>query len=255
MPNQAIVEAVRRVDWDVIHAVPADASRLAADLEAALPQFDDEGSQIAALVAGRHPGPGTAHLMLALVQSTHMQAAAEAAAALARLPSVPAAEITAALPQVRDPMVRGLLYLALGRSPDNAALALLRQQLAGERDATAAAQGMAAAARLGGKPERVAFFDRVRSAGAANAKEVYDEIVYVGDVRFGKALLPWLDSDEPATRIGRDADGRSARMCDLAVWTAKQIGVNVPGSITRLDRFDDATIQATRVALQQLADP
>jgi hypothetical protein len=255
MPNQSIVEAVRRGDWDVIHAVPADPSRLAADLEAALPQLDDEGSQIAALVAGRHPGPGTEHLMLVLVQSMHLQAAAEAAAALSRLPSVPVAGLAAALPQVRDPMVRGLLYLAIGRSPDTAALALLRLQLTGERDAAAAAQGEAAAARLGGKPERAAFFDRVRSAGAANAKDVYDELVYVGDARFGKALLPWLDSNEPATRIGRDADGRSARMCDLAVWTAKQIGVNVPGSITRLDRFDDATIQATRAALQQLGAP
>ena len=255
MPNQAIVEAVRRVDWDVIHAAPADPARLAADLEAALPQLDDEGSQIAAIVASRHPGPRTAQLMLLLAQSTHLQAAGEAAAALTRLPPVPRPTITAALPQVRDPMVRGLLYLALGRSPDTAALTLLRQQLAEERDAKAADMGQVAAARLGGRPERAVFVDRVRSANAETVKGVYDELLYVGDARFGKALLPWLDNQEPATRIGRDVDGRSARMCDLAVWTAKQIGVKVPVSITRLDRFDDATIKATRAALLQLADP
>lgn len=255
MPNQAIVEAVRRVDWDVINATPADPASLAADLEAALPQLDDEGSQIAAIVASRHPGPRTAQLMLLLAQSTHLQAAGEAAAALTRLPPVPLADVASALAKVRDPMVRGLLYLVVGLSPDAAALPTLRQQLAQERDAKAADMGQAAAARLGGRPERAAFVDRVRSANAETVKGVYDELLYVGDARFGKALLPWLDNHEPATRIGRDLEGRSARMCDLAVWTAKQIGVKIPVAITRLDRFDDGTLKATRAALLQLADP
>ncbi len=255
MSNQAMVDAVTRADWDVLGAAPGDPAALAAALEAALPQFGDEAAQIAALLADRHPGPRTVPLLLALARSRHLQAAAEAAAALSRLPRPPVAEIAQAVPSVRDAQVRGALYLAIGRSPDPGALDSLRGLAQHERDAAAAARAQAALARLGGAPERAAFLDRVRHAGIGDFKDVYDELLYVGDVRFARGLLPWLDNQEPATRIGREAQGKTARLCDVAVWTAHQLGVPVATGATRLERFDDATLQAARSALQQLPAP
>lgn len=256
MSNQAIVEAVRHADWGVLNAQPGDAPALAGALEAALPQFGDESAQIAAMLAGRHPGPRTVPLMLALAGSRHLQAAAEAAAALGRLAQPPAAEIAKVLPSVRDGHVRGQLYQAIGSSPEAGAADRLRTLLQHESDGAAAARGQAAMARLGSAPERAAFLDRIRRTGVAGFKDAYDDLLYVGDKRFARGLLPWLDSQEPATRVGREAEGRSARLCDAAVWTAQQLGVQmaVPKA-ARLDRFDDAALQATRSALQQLPPP
>jgi hypothetical protein len=255
MSNQAVVDAVRRADWDVLSATPGDPPALAAALEAALPQFGDEAAQIAAMLADRHPGPRTVPLLLGLARSPHLQAAAQAAAALSRLPRPPVAEIAQAVPSVRDAQVRGALYLAIGRSPDPGALDALRALVPHEPDAAAATRAQAALARLGGTPERAAFLERVRRAGIADFKDVYDDLLYVGDVRFARGLLPWLDSTEPATRIGREAEGKTARLCDVAVWTAHQLGVPVATHAVRLERFDDATLQATRSALQQLPAP
>lgn len=256
LSNQAIIEAVQRGDWDAINAVPPEPLRLSEDLEQVMAQLGDEGSQIAATLAGRYPGPQTARFMLTMARSTHQQAAVTAAMALSSLPQAPSVvDIASTAKRAVDPMVRAQLYLALGRSRGAVALPLLRELLSTEVDATAATKGTAAAARLGGKAERVALMARVTGASVANAKDVYDDLLYVGNVRFAKGLLPWLDQQDPVTRIGSDEGGRSARLCDLAVWTAKRLGVPLPVSDSALANYDDATLQATRAALLQLKDP
>ena len=256
MSSQAIIEAVQLGDWDAISAVPPEPLRLAEDLEHVMTQLGDEGSQIAATLAGRYPGPQTARFMLTMARSTHQQAAATAAMSLSNLPQAPsAADIASTVTRAVDPMVRAHLYLALGRSRDAEALPALRQLLSTETDATAAEKGAAAGARLGGAAERVALLARVTGASVANAKDVYDDLLNVGDVRFAKGLLPWLDQQDPVTRIGGDEGGRSARLCDLAVWTAMRLGVALPASDTALANYDDATLQATRAALLRLPNP
>lgn len=254
--NQAIIEAVQRGDWDAISAVPPDPLRLSEELEQVMAQLDDEGSQIAATLASRYPGPQTARFMLAMARSTHMQAAVTAASSLSTLPEAPSAvDIAGTVKRAADPLVRAQLYLALGRSTDAEALPALQRLLPTESDAGAVEKGTAAAARLGGAVERTAFMARVTTAGVGNAKDVYDDLLYVGDIRFAKGLLPWLDQHDPVTRIGGDEDGRAARLCDLAVWTAMRLGVKLPVPDTRLAIYDDATLQATRAALRQLPDP
>ena len=254
--NQAIIEAVQRSDWDAISAVPPDPLHLSDELELVMPQLDDEGSQIAATLAANHPGPNTARFMLAMAQSTHMQAAVTAATAIRSLQPPPsAADIAGTVKRAADPMVRSQLYLALGHSTDPEALPLLQRLLTTETDAGALEKGTAAAARLGGAVERTAFMARVTTASAGNAKDVYDDLLYVGDVRFAKGLLPWLDQTDPVTRIGGDEGGRVARLCDLAAWTAMRLGVKVPVPNTKLDVYGDGTLQATRAALMQLPNP
>lgn len=254
--NQAIIEAVQRDDWDAISAVPPDPLQLTADLEHVMAQLGDEGSQIAATLASRYPSPETAHFMLAMARSTHMQAAVTAAMSLSSLPDGPSMiDLVGTVKHAADPIVRAQLYLALGRSTDAQALSALRVLLSTETDASAAVKGTAAAARLDGAAERTVLLARVTNASAENAKDVYDELLYVGDVRFAKGLLPWLDTLDPVTRIGSDTDNRAARLCDLAVWTALRLGVKLPASGAKLANYDEATIAATRAALQQLAPP
>lgn len=256
LSNQSIIDAVQRDDWDAINAVPPAPLQLSEDLEHVMSQLGDEGSQIATTLASRYPGPRTAHFMLGMAASTHLQAAVTAASSLSDLPQKPSvADIAATAKRAVSPMVRAQLYLSLGLSQEAGALPALQLLLSTEGDAGAAQKGTAAAARLGGAAERVALFERVTSASAANAKDVYDDLLYVGDVRFARGLLPWLDQQEPVTRIGGDEGGRVARMCDLAAWTAMRLGVKVPIPNTRLDIYDDATLQATRAALLQLPNP
>lgn len=254
--NQAIVEAVQRGDFNAITAVPPDPTRLAEDLAKIAAQFNDQASQIATILVGRYRGPQSTSFLIAMARSTHMQAAVTAATTLGELTEAPpAVEIARSIPQAKNPLVRGRLYLVLGRSREGPALTALRTLLATEQDPDVRTKATAAAARLGGDVERAAFMQRVKSATADNAKDVYDELLYVGDVRFAKGLLPWLDQRGPVTRIGGDAEGRNARLCDLAVWTSMRLGVTLSISATQLDNYDDATIQETRVALQQLAAP
>lgn len=254
--NQAIVEAVQRGDFNAITAVPPDPLRLAEDLAHVAPQLNDQASQIATILVGRYHGPQSTPFLIAMARSTHMQAAVTAATKLGELTEAPpAVEIARSVPQATNPLVRGQLYLVLGRSREGQALTALRALLSTEQDVNARTKGTAAAARLGGDVERAVFMQRVMRATAENAKDVYDELLYVGDVRFAKGLLPWLDRHEPVTRIGSEAEGRSARLCDLAVWTAVQLGVKLSRTVTQLDNFDDATIHQTLVALQQLAAP
>ncbi len=256
LSNHAIIDAVQRSDWDALGAVPSDPSRLADDFETVLPQLDDEGSAIAAMLAARYPSAHTARFMLTLARSTHLQAAINAAMSVSTLPDPPTVlDIAATVRKAIDPMVRAQLYLALGRSHDASALPALLALGVAEHDADASDKGVVAAARLGDVSARASFMLRVENATIENAKDVYDDLLYVGDVRFAKGLLPWLDGHDPVTRIGTDEGGRSARLCDLAVWTAVRLGVKLPVSGDALDNYDDATIAATRAALRQLAAP
>jgi len=256
LSNLTIIDAVRRGDWNAINAVPPDPLRLAEDLEDVLPQLDDEGSEIAAILASRYPSQHTARFMLALTTSTHLQAAMSAAMAISGLPHPPAVmDIAITTPKVVDPMVRAQLYLALGRTHDATALPALLALLATERDAHASDKGIVAAARLGDVTARANLLLRIEGATVANAKDVYDDVLYVGDVRFARGLLPWLDQRDPVTRIGGDEAGRSARMCDLALWTAVRLGVKLPVSGDSLDIYDDAMLDRARAALRQLTPP
>jgi hypothetical protein len=256
LSNQAIVDAVRRGDFDVINAVPPDPSQLAADLASVAGQLDDEGSQLATILVGRYHGPESTPFLIAMTRSAHLQAAVSAAMTLGELPDAPpSVDIARSIRSAVDPLVRAQLYLVLGRSHEAAALAAVRLLHSTEQDSDARDKAAVAAARLGGDVERAAFLQRISGATSANAKDVYDDLLYVGDVRFAKGMLPWLDQHDPVTRIGSDAEGRSARLCDLAVWTALRLGIKLPVQADQLDIYDDATLAATRAALQQLADP
>lgn len=256
LSNQAIVEAVQRGDINAISAVPPDPLRLAADLALVAAQLNDQGSQIATVLVGRYHGPQSTPFLITMVRSTHMQAAVTAAKALGKLDTPPpAVEIARSIPLASSPLVRAQLYLVLGRSLEAPALTAVRALLATEQNAEARSKAIAAAARLGGDVERASFLERIMHGSVGDAKEIYDDMLYVGDVRFAKGLLPWLDQHEPVTRIGSDTDGKSARMCDLAVWTALQLGVKLPISAAKLDTYDATTIELARAALTALAAP
>jgi hypothetical protein len=77
----------------------------------------------------------------------------------------------------------------------------------------------------------------------------------LGDVRFAKALEPWLAREDNVLRLGGDRGPapKMARMCDLAVWCAHLLGVKLPAPPDHLDNFDDATRSATVAAVRALA--
>ncbi len=253
MSNEGLIQAIREHDWSVRDRAAQASPTLVAEIERAMPTFDTESGLLAVISLIVYNGPGVGAALLALTHNQHPQVAAEAARGLGKVKDrPPIATILAAIPSRTDPLIRGELYLVAGSAGDARQLDLLRKAAAGESDEEAAAQAQIAAVKLGGLPEREAFMRRIREAVPAQATRVLEQMRYVGDRTLAKALLPWLSNTASVTRLGTDAAGRSARMCDVALWTAHLLGVRFEPQPTKLDNYPPGMIAAAAAALREL---
>jgi hypothetical protein len=128
----------------------------------------------------------------------------------------------------------------------------LRVQIRNEHDREAAEDGEVAMVKLGGIAEREAFLQRVRDTSPDDALRVSDQLLYLGDLKFARGLLPWLSDTRNVTRLGGDRQQRMARMSDIAVWTAHQLGVRFRISPEYLTNYPDSVTLAARSAIEAL---
>lgn len=246
-------EALRRLlahDWALAEERPR-IEGLADLLARSLPEFDEEARELAVECLRNAPGAGSAMLMLA--RDPNVQIAAAAAQALADLPEIPPVpQILEAAAAEEEPFVRECLYRAAGRSARPGDLPLVRAAAAREADPEALAWTRAACLRLGGREERKPFLARLDAAPPDEAEMLAEALAYIGDATLTRGLLRWLDNRSPVFTLDPWRGEVVVRMCDLAVWTARRLGIRFMPEPDALRPYDDRTIAAAAMAIRCL---
>lgn len=255
MNSETVITAIRRGDPSVLQQPPLADASLVDGLGAAMGEFDERSQMLATSYLSRVDDLASANLLLRLTGMSSLSVAAGAARALGQLKVTPAVDdVFAAVPQRRDSFIRGQLYLLIGRSGGSGTLDRLRSLIPSEQDIDARLDLLAALTRLGGDNERAIFLKRVASVGADQALRTQDHLLYVGDPRLARGMLPWFDSSDGVMRIGSDRQGGMARMRDIAVWTAHLLGVKFPIDPPYLGNYSDAILAGAKRAIQALPE-
>ncbi len=224
------------------------------ELERNWKSMDANGREIAVFMLQRIDTAASAAFLLRVTTDPALHIAAAAARVFERQSHLPSGDsILALIPSRESSFVRGKLYLAAGKAP--CGLEALRGVAAVERDPHAALQAQAAMVRRGGVPERLAFFERIRSARADQILDCSSHLLYVNDKNLAKAMIPWCANTEGVMRIGYDGgDDRQARMCDFAVWNGAELGLPTNAG-TSLTNYDLALVARVRKLFSELPDP
>jgi len=224
------------------------------ELERNWKSMDANGREIGVFMLQRIDSAASAAFLLRVTADPALHIAAAAARVFERQSHLPSGDsILALIPSRESPFVRGKLYLAAGKA--SCGLAALRGVAATEPDPQAALHAQAAMVRRGGGPERLAFFDRIRTARPDEVIASSDHLLYVNDKELAKAMIPWCGSTEGVMRIGYDGgDDRQARMCDFAVWTGAELGLATAAG-TSLTNYDLAHVARVRKLFSDLPDP
>jgi hypothetical protein len=255
MSVDEVLKALRAHDWGVIRLAVAAPPSTVAEIERALPQLDDEAREIAVALLVRQNAPNVGQLLLKMTADRNQQVSAGAARGLLVVTDAPRPDaILTALRERENDFVRSRLYLAVGRTKDASKLEELRSIASGEKNREATLDAQAAAVKLGGQPERAAFLERVRTARQDQAVSVSDHLLYINDPKLAKGMLPWLSNRSGVLRLGTDLEPRMARMCDLAAFTAYQLGIGFQIEPKRIEKFDDKVIANAAAALRALPD-
>ncbi|MEY2429489.1 MAG: hypothetical protein QOJ40_2374 [Verrucomicrobiota bacterium] len=257
MPINAeeIIQWIMREDSAAYAAAREAGETFPKVVERALPNLSPSSREMAAHALATNNTPDASRVLLGMTADQEPQVAASAARSLSAITKPPAAaELLAAAPRRQEPVVRGLLYRLVGHVGKPQDLQRLRAVLASEKDEEAGEDGQAAAVRLDGAPEKTAFLNRIRTATPDTAQRVCDQLRYVEQKPPIKALLPWLSNRQEVMRLGSDRAPRMARMCDLAVWTAHQMGIVFQPKPAFLDIYPQTTLDNARDALQSLPD-
>jgi hypothetical protein len=255
MTGDDVVRALIAQDQTVLNRAASAPAGTAGDIERRLAELQDESAELAAAFLVRHNGPGTGKALLKMCAVCDLSAAAAAAEGLLTVKDLPAAgDVLAAVPATDDPVVRGRLYLVVGRIGDAGRLDGLRASAKLEKDADAGDDARAAAVKLGGKPERQAFIQHIWTARPDDVLRIRDHLFYIGDVKLAKALLPWLNKPSAVMRLGSDRSPDMARMCDLAVWISLRLGVKFTVEPEYLTNYGPSAIAACGAALEKLPE-
>ena len=225
-----------------------------AHLERALATWPQESRELAVQALVVNNTRGAPAVLLSLTKDREPQVAVAAAQALSKVIPLPPKEILDALPSRSEPVVRSTLYRWVGTHGKAHDLADLRLRLLAEQDLETAEEGQAAAVRLGGEPERARFKQRVAEAEPDTAVRTCDQLVYIGQKPLAKALIPWLANRSEVMRLGSDRMIKMARMCDLAVWTSLELGVQMSPKPDRLDVYPQTLLASAHTALVALPD-
>jgi len=250
---ESLLERFKAHDWNTGAWFPQAPRATVASLQENLSTLDTEARLLAVMYLTDTNSAEAAEVLLRMSGDADGQVAAMAAQGLNSTAGLPSLEaIAAAIPQRRHPMVRSQLYRAIARSGDIEALTRVRSLMLHEGDDEVRLQAVVSAILLGGQEERDEFTYRLRAARPANALEMSEKLLSIGDWRLARGLLPWLNNLRPVTRIGSDADQRMLRMCDLAVLTAHRLGIRFPVNTESPTNFDADTIVAARNALEAI---
>jgi hypothetical protein len=216
-------------------------------------EFDAESRDIAVSTASRMRGRSAGQFLLSVAGLEGEESSTTAASQLITHPDSPDGNsILAATQRIRDAVTRSRLYLAAGAH--GASTTAFEPIAAKETNPEARQSALEGMARLGHLPSLHTLFDRVAKAAATEVLRMHDALVYVGDKRLAKALIPWLIKTDPVTRMGSDRSPAMVRQCDYAVWTAHRLGVGVTLPANHIDNFSPATLASAKPILQALPD-
>jgi HEAT repeat protein len=252
MDIERALQAIREGDRAAVDLCRGAPPRLVEELTAIRPDLEGRSLRVVVACLEAAGSPEAANLLLDLTDDDDLMVAAAAADALFRAHSPPPADrVLAAAPRRAEPVLRGRLYRLAGQIGDESTREALRQLP--EPDAGAAFDVLLAIAKLGGAPEREDFALRVERAVPEQALELGEALQYVGDRSLPRALLPWLSQTDPVLRLGGDNERvpRMARMCDVAVIFARQLGVAIPGP-PELAVYDRGVLEAAERLLSAL---
>lgn len=254
MTADDLLEAARHHDWEMPGRACAAPPSFLGVAERELPSLDDVAQHIVALALVRQDAPGAGRALLRIAATGPTAAAAVAAQGLATVADPPpSADVIATIPRVADPLVRTFLYLSAGRLGSFADVPALRDVAALEEDSDVLATAQVAAVRLGAVEERDLFVQQLHETTPAGAKIAAQYLMYVNDPGLAVGLLGWLNDGSAVMRMCTDPKRRSARMCDLAVWTARSLGVPLGRPVEALDIYPADVIDDARRALTTLA--
>jgi HEAT repeat protein len=236
------------------------ATSSAAELARVVPSLSSFGKQRAAMCLERISAGGP--VLVKLFEDPDPMVRSAAARGLEKVsdPSI-ADGLLRALAQPNEGVLRGKLYLALGRSLPAGRIeelrALAQKEPRTETFTSADPSNVAlfALAKLGGAPERRALFAAVQAVKPARGDDphaVTELLVdYLADRAFAKALTPWL-ADQTNVDSSHQA---SYRACDLAVLTVKRLGVDVGVDAAGIRKYDATTLARARAKLDALPAP
>ncbi len=239
--------AIEAVDRSVLSAKATAPAGLVAAMRPRIPKMKDQARVVAAQVLEKLDSAEGASFLLTLTADPNLAVAAAASRALRGAKNLPPGEeILQVIPKTGNPAIRAHLYLAAGHA--KTPLAPLQQIAEKEADPQVRYTALAAAIRLGAVPERAKFAAAIHAAKMEDVVRLTDLIVYIGDKSMAPALLPLFDSQEPIFSISPGPNSRMARRCDIAVWTAHQLGLVPSLKLTSIRNFDSATIAAAKGA-------
>lgn len=229
-----------------------------AEILRVLPSLSGAAKLTAVLCLGRLPGAGPA--LLALTKVSDAMVRAFAANALGRISDPALAdELLRTIPETEDPHVRGCLYLALGSSLSPARIEELRTLARAEKAPLSprivsmpSNSALVALVKLGGKAERAAFVAEVgRTQDHDDIRWIAQTLVdYLKDPSLARPLGAWLTNEEFAD----PSHVPTFRVCDLAAWTSKELGINVPIDPAGIRKYDRQTLRRVRVILNALPE-
>lgn len=226
--SHTVLRALLADDGPALTAAAPYDDTVAPAIHAALEQLDVRGRLMATWVLARASGAARANVLLDMTGDPVERVGVAAARTLLELPpsAMPSAhQLVYAIPVRLKPSVRSMLYRAVGSKGDVTVLDLLRSIFDQERDENALRTAHAAAARLGGKEERAALYERIETATPDDVPDVFDELVYVGDASLAPALLPWFDDERIARVIGNHFRRTMIRVVDFAAVATSQLRV------------------------------
>ena len=251
MSDQEIVQALREHNQPDCEKASTAAPTLVSAIEQALPALDERSRQMAVSCLTRCNAPTAGDLLLKMTGDPSGAVSAAAAQALLEIKNLPPAEaMLTALKQRGDPLVREFLYRALGKTHGAQSLEPLRALLMQEQDTEARTSALAAAAKLGGGLERNLLLRQIEKTEPEDAMRMRDILLYVADPKMAAGMLPWLSDERSVIRIGADAQSKSARMRDVAVWTAHLLHIPLHPPPAKLDNYPPALIHAAETAIK-----
>lgn len=251
--SQDYIDRIRKNDRSVLEKASEAPEDLPKEIDRAISGFDEEARELAVEFVARQDGRYAGTFLLRRVGDASPDVAMLAIEKLDVIISKPGVdEIISRIARVKDPFIRGKLYLDIGKRKEENLLGKLRPVVESEEDEEAALRGLAALVKLGGSAERGEFLDRVRATEPDDALEMQDLLIYIGSADVAGGLIPWLQNTEDVMRIGGDRQNMMARMCDVGVWTAHLLGVALPFETTHLRNFTDEELKQTEEKLKNL---
>lgn len=258
MSAHRVIEALREDDGAALAAAAPYDADIAPAIHSAMAELDVRGRLMATWVLARAPGAARVGVLLDMTGDPIERVGVAAARVLLGLApaAMPSAEMLVyAIPVRLKPSVRSLLYRALGMKGDPSVLEKLRGIFDQERDDHALGDAHLAAVRLGGRPERVALFERVEAAAPHDVARAFDDLVYVADRSLARSLEPWFDDERVAKVIGNHFRQTPIRVMDYAAVAVSRLGLafdhgaaKAPLTVSRAP-IPDGVVAAARAAV------